>query len=133
MSENTPNSVLEVALLAEAPEQWERFQDREAKMERGKAKWQRDIEKIRNDALTQVIGIPDRIREAKTHLQGKDIICPVCGDGDRGNTMNRKPWCPKCNRQLLPYEKVERLNHFSIKALPKTKRLDVTFQGDGTV
>jgi len=29
-----------------------------------------------------------------------DLKCPKCGDRFRGNTLNGKPWCFKCNMEL---------------------------------
>lgn len=28
------------------------------------------------------------------------LICPKCGESDRGNRMNGKPWCFRCNVAL---------------------------------
>lgn len=38
------------------------------------------------------------------------LICPQCGDPDRRNTMNGRPWCMKCNVELMPKTKVEKWN-----------------------
>lgn len=139
MPESPSKSMLEVALLAEAPKQWERFQLNRVKRAKGKSKWQREIE-----------GIDGKVADAKAHaeelrrqydpelmriqsnLDRKDgfsssLSCPKCKDADHGNTMNRKAWCMKCNVALeSPFVK-KRLP--IVKMLPKSKWLDVTFRG----
>ena len=35
------------------------------------------------------------------------LMCPVCGDGDRHNTLNGKPWCLKCNSPLIRRDAVK--------------------------
>jgi hypothetical protein len=34
------------------------------------------------------------------------LICPQCGDSDRGNTMNGKSWCFKCQVALILKDKM---------------------------
>lgn len=43
---------------------------------------------------------------SSTRLVREKLVCPSCGDEDRGNIMNGKPWCFKCNSLLMPKEKV---------------------------
>jgi len=38
----------------------------------------------------------------------EEIMCPVCGSDDKGNKVNGKPWCLKCNVMLLPKHKIKR-------------------------
>jgi len=37
-----------------------------------------------------------------------DLVCPVCGEPDRGNKMNGKPWCFKCSTLLIPRDKLDK-------------------------
>lgn len=142
-------SGLEVALLAEAPKQWKRFQLKQAKLDKGKPKWQREISlKITNSECQRdsTLVKAQKIREEGEALRRQydpelvrinanlsmkigntsTLHCPKCHESDRGNKINGKPWCMKCNvslesrflaKKLLPH----------IKVLPKTKKLNVTF------
>jgi len=132
------DTVLEVALLAEAPKQFECFERARLKREKSKAKWQREeidsrvadvklkageLRRQYNPELIRINTILDR----KYASQPLRLRCPVCGEGDKGNKMNGKPWCFKCNSSL----ESPNLSHKrfpSPKVLPKTKRFDVTFR-----
>jgi hypothetical protein len=139
-AESKPNSLLEAALLSEAPKQWMRFQKNKGKRSKGKAKWQREIEEIDvkvTDAMANADESRQRIAELirinanlkrKIGMPTKGLWCPVCGEGDMGNTMNGRPWCIKCNSPLEPAE-AENKRLPKVKVLRKTKRLDVTFRG----
>jgi hypothetical protein len=37
-----------------------------------------------------------------------DLVCPICGEGDKGNRMNGKPWCSMCKVQLIKYKVAEK-------------------------
>lgn len=134
------DSILEAALLAEAPKQWNRFQQNRLKREKGKAKWQREINEIDGkvaDAKAHTEELrrqydPELMR-ITANLERKiglviGLYCSECGEPDRGNKMNGKAWCMKCN---IPLEVPTLSNKQfpSVKALPKTRRLDVTFRG----
>lgn len=54
--------------------------------------------------------------QTRIRIHNSGIVCPVCGEGDQGNTMNGEPWCFKCNRAL---EDAGRKKGFKIKVLPK--------------
>ena len=141
MSENTPNSVLEVALLAEAPEQWKHFQEKRLKRQKGKAKWQREIDEIEGKVADVKVRVEELRRQYDPELMRitanldrkmdtpvGGLRCPKCGEPDKHNKMNGKPWCIKCNVALeSPFQVKKRLP--DMKALPKSKRLDVTFKG----
>ena len=140
MSENTPNSVLEVALLAEAPEQWERFQQNKAKRAKGLPKWRRELEDIDGKVADARAKAEELRRQYDPELMrinanlgrkygvSGGLKCPVCGEENHGNMMNGKPWCMKDNVALeSPFLVKKRLPN--VKALPKSKRLDITLQG----
>ena len=138
--ESKHNSTLEAALLAEAPKQWERFQRNKRKREKGKAKWQREIE----DIDSKVAGVKTKAEEvrrkynpelmrieklytAKNPSASSLLVCPVCGELDRYNRMNGKPWCFKCNVAFESPFQVKK-GFPNIKVLPKTKRIETTFR-----
>ena len=134
------NSELETALLAEAPKQWERVQRNKLKRQKGKAKWQREIDEI-DGKVADVKARAEELRRQydpelmriTANLDSKNgmslgLQCSKCHEPDRGNKMNGKPWCMKCNVALeSPFLVKKRLP--DMKLLPKTKRLDVTFRG----
>jgi formylmethanofuran dehydrogenase subunit E len=132
---------LEAALLSEASKQWERFQRNKAKRERGKVKWQREIDEIDSkvaDAKAKAEEIrrrfdPELMRinanlERKLGVAIGGLRCPKCGEPDRHNKMNGKPWCFKCNVPLESPSLVKKRSP-EVKVLPKTRRLNVTFRG----
>lgn len=134
-------SELESTLLAEAPKQWERFQRNKAKREKGKAKWQREIEEIDGkvaDAKAKAKELrrqydPELMRinanlERKLGSSVGGLRCPKCGEPDRHNRMNGKAWCMECN---VPLESPFLVKKHSpdVKMLTKTKGLNVTFRG----
>lgn len=129
------NSVLQTALLAEAPKQWEGFQQSKLKRSKGKAKWQREIEEIDTKAEAEELRRqydPELMRinanlDRKMGVPVGILRCSKCGEPDRHNTMNGKPWCFKCNVALeSPYLVKKRLSN--VKVLPKPKRRNVTFR-----
>ncbi len=140
-AESKHNSVLEAALLAEAPKQWSRLQKNRTKRLRGLSKWKREIEEIDSkvaDAKASAEELrrqydPELMRitanlDRKIGTPAGALRCPKCGESDHQNTMNGKPWCLKCNVPLeSPFLVKKRLP--DVKMLPKTKRLNVTFRG----
>lgn len=121
---------LEKSILAEAPKQWAKMQSRKQKLNRGKAKWQRDLEDV-DRRIERVKRRADDLRRqymtapALSKIQAKfddrfdvvsNLVCPSCGEGNKGNKMNGKPWCIKCNSPLIAKGKVEKW-----KRLPTVK------------
>lgn len=47
------------------------------------------------------------------------LICPVCGEPDHGNKVGEKPWCLKCNVELVEKRKMKKLIHKVIRVLSK--------------
>jgi len=138
---SVPESLLEAALLAEAPKQWERFQRNKLKRQKGKTKLQREIDEI-DDKVTDVKAHAEELRrrydpelmKINANLERKlgspigGLRCPKCGEPDRQNKMNGKSWCLKCNVALeSPFLVKKRLP--DVKVLPKSKRLGETFRG----
>ena len=134
------NSELEAALLAEAPKQWKRFQKNKLKREKGKAKWQREIDEIDGKVADAKAHVEELRRQYDPELMrinanlgrkygvSGGLKCPVCGEENHGNVMNGKPWCMKDNVALeSPFLVKKHL--LDVKVLPKQKRLEQTFRG----
>jgi hypothetical protein len=76
------------------------------KQRQGMSNLQRTVEdatlKTNDPALRD---IERKLREKAAALS--DLVCPACGDGDRGNRMNGKPYCFKCQVYLVEKSKVK--------------------------
>ena len=110
------------------PKQVANFELQREKLIQGKAKWQQDIEKA-TGLLTKYMQDPI-LREIEQKLLRVDalntkLVCPSCGENDRGNKMNGKPWCFKCNVTLVPKGEVA-----NWQKLPKIKTLRRSFKDD---
>ena len=94
------NSELETALLAEAPTQWTQFLKQAKKMDKTKSKSQKQIKADVEEIRRRYIEDPALSDVENKVLQktGSALLCPRCGAEDRGNRMNGKPWCFKCNK-----------------------------------
>jgi len=134
------NPELLKSLEQQIPKQVAGMQKREEKLRKGKAKWQRDldrrVEKLRAkaDQLRQDYMMDPRLREIQNKLLrkldvvkgDKSLVCPKCGEGDYGNKMNGKPWCFKCNVPLMPKDQVAKwLKLPNLKPLRSSLRDDV--------
>lgn len=121
-------------LEKEIPKQVAGFKKREEKRRRGKAKWQHDLEDVdrrveearrKADKLRREYMLDPALREINRKFMDKveavagKLICPQCGEGDKGNRMNDKPWCFKCQAVLVPKDKLEKW-----QKLPKIKVVD---------
>ncbi|GAJ13801.1 unnamed protein product, partial [marine sediment metagenome] len=127
----------------EIPSQVQRVNTRKKKMSKGKAKWQRDLEDIdrrveeakrkadrlrrskhKANRVRRDYVFDPRLREISRKYQGlleksesaSRLVCPKCEEGDRGNRMNKSPWCMKCNTALIPKDELEKC-----KNLPEIK------------
>lgn len=116
-------------LEADIPRQLAYAEASQRKKDKGKAKWQRELESVtrRVDEAKrhaeelqrrydpELMKINQRFME--TTVKGdNELVCPVCMEGDNNNKMNGKPWCIKCNSPLIPKSKVEKW-----KKLPNVK------------
>jgi len=109
-------------------QQVHRVQTRKQRMEKGKPKWQREVEEavkkaeeLRRKYNPYLMEIERKLlRKAVTVL---GLVCPVCGEGDRGNRKNGKPWCLKCDVPLVAKDKVEKWRRLlKVKVLHKDLR-----------
>ena len=114
------------SLEKEIPNQIQGANTRKAKERRGKSKLQRDLEDIDNrvedakrkaDRLRLEYIVDFHLREIskkyqKHHLEKSEsasrLVCPKCGEDDKGNKMNKQPWCMKCNTALIPASMLEK-------------------------
>lgn len=105
------------------PQQIQKVKTRRKKQHQGKSKIQRELADI--DAkmrrvkqmgaeLRSKYMLDPNLRKIQEDYNEKHIVdtgakglvCPVCGASDRGNKMNGKPWCLKCNSPLVPKNKL---------------------------
>ena len=100
-----------------------------AKRRHGKSKWQNKLDE-RDDEIVQLRRnhlLDPHLREIEQKIVGKatvisDMICPSCGDGDKGNKMNGKLWCFKCNTLLIHRNKIE--GWINIKIVSNSLKLE---------
>lgn len=126
---------LEKELLKAAETEYKKVQVHRERLERSRSALpQRKIEEIRRkaDDLRRMYLVDPALRDIQDKFTRKlgtvpgALVCPICGGGDKGNTMNGKPWCFKCNVALKsPFQVKKRFP--DIKVLPKTKRIETTF------
>lgn len=89
----------------------------------------REAQRIREEALRKAEDARRRAEDLRREAEMRRVVphlfrvpsvsrlvCPECGDPDRRNKMNGKPWCMKCNRPLVPKKIAEKL-----KKMPKVK------------
>lgn len=135
------NSELLADLEKAIPAQVRRVNTRKKKMNRGKSKLQRDLEdvdrrveeakrkadKLRREYMIDphLCKIQENFNRKLGIIKGEDsLVCPTCGEGDKGNKMNRQPWCMKCNTALIPKKMLKKwLKLPKIKAIHKTDAL----------
>jgi hypothetical protein len=105
------------------------MQEREEKLEKGRAKWQRDLgkimdraEKLRREYDPLLREIQDKFNRKLDVVEGDSLVCPQCGEGDKGNKMNGKRWCLKCNVPLVPKSQAKWLK---IKVLRGSLKEDI--------
>ena len=105
------NVELEKELLVQAPLEWNRFQANKKKKSRGKSKFQQTMEDAerRVDELRQkyrmhsptLRDIEQKYNQKFPAINTSKLICPQCNGNDKGNVMNGKPYCFKCNIALV--------------------------------
>ena len=134
------NPELLKSLEQQIPKQIAGVQKREEKLRKGKAKWQRDLEdvdrrvrearakadELRREYDPLLREIQDKLLRKLDVVKGEDsLVCPKCGEGNKGNKMDGKLWCFKCNVPFVPKGQVEKWLR-----LPKTKVLRRSLKDD---
>jgi len=110
------------------PLQVQRVQTRKLRVEKGKPKWERELDEAIRKAEELRRRYDPMLMEIERKLMSKAVavsglVCPVCGEGDKGNKVNGKPWCLKCNVPLVAKDKVEKWRRLpKVKVLPKDLR-----------
>lgn len=111
-------------LEAEIPRQASSVQRSVEKVERGKAKRERELEEamrradeLRSQYDPALRELSEKYSQTLPKIDVGALACPQCGDGDHGNKMNDKPWCFKCNVPLVPRDQVIRWLREHIKAV----------------
>ena len=69
---------------------------------KGLSSFQRLLKKKEDETRKRLMRDP-ALHEVERKPGGMTIpklICPKCGESDRGNRMNGKPWCFRCNVAL---------------------------------
>jgi len=67
---------------------------------------------------------------ARLHPQQENkLVCPSCGEGNKGNIVNKKPWCIKCNVPLVSKEKIKKWMRGKTRVLTKEEFLKRQFKG----
>lgn len=78
----------------------------------GKSKHQKEMAVLKARLREYEFKLDPILRKIQRRLDSKvvgstsSLVCPVCGEGDRGNIMNGKPWCFKCGVPLVKAGKV---------------------------
>ena len=110
MTQEIDRKDLEKELKQAAVREWQKVQVRKEKLNRTRSYYQRDIESAlkRTEDLRRKYMVAPGLREMADKYErllkpneSKRLHCPVCGEGDKGNKMNGKPWCFKCNVPLV--------------------------------
>lgn len=127
-------SEMEKKFLEAAKVEWQKLQVRRKKLEKGRSHLQQDIGEIEKKAseLRQRYMMDPALRDIdkkfRERLEIEDFVqlhCPTCGDSDKGNKMNGKPWCFKCNVMLVPKGKVSKWFKGTVKVVKKSLRDDL--------
>lgn len=123
---------LEKELLAQAPRQWKLFEAKKKKLRKTKSKHQREMEDLEKKVaeLKRKYMADPALREINRKFMERlkpenasKLVCPSCGEGDKGNRMNSKPWCFKCKTVLLPKDKMAKwMKEPTIKVLGKSMK-----------
>lgn len=115
----------ERAIRAEAARLRRRFEN----LKRNKSAPQKEIDEVRRMLAMYDYRLDPALKEISKKIRSTNVksvsklACPVCGEADRGNKMNGKPWCMKCNSPLVPRDKVEKWKRLPrIKILSKSLR-----------
>lgn len=122
------------SLEQQIPKQVAEIQKHKEKLRKGKAKWQRNLHVDRPRLTPALRDIEEKYRERDRERATivSNLVCLECGEGDKGNRVNGKPWCMNCNAPLIPKDKVDkwglkpriRVLHKSLKDDFKRRELD---------
>ena len=87
------------------------------------------LERERQKKIKEIHELDKKSRKRKGKKSFNDVIiidktegliCPCCGDYDHGNRINGKPFCVRCNLQLMSQKKADkRVRSQEIKRFPR--------------
>jgi hypothetical protein len=77
------------------------------------------LQKISSDHIIRNPALREIEQKLIRKIHSSNLICPACGDKDKGNIMNGRPYCFKCNVPLIDKSKIKKW--FPIKPI-KHKR-----------
>jgi altronate dehydratase len=74
---------------------------------------QQEMERLSKELRTLEFRLDPALQEINRHFREQtktttSLTCPDCGESDKGNKMNGKPWCFKCNVPLVRKDRVEK-------------------------
>jgi altronate dehydratase len=87
---------------------------------------QQEMDRLSKELRTLEFRLDPALQEINRHFREQTktttlLICPICGESDKGNKMNGKPWCFKCNTVLVPKDKLGKwLKGGSIKVVRRS-------------
>jgi len=123
------NPALLESLETQIPKQVAGIQKRRKKLEKGKAKWQQDMDhRIGEVEALRREYDPELMKINRKFLPQPDngLVCPECGDNNHGNKMNGKSWCLECNEPLIPKNKIDAWEKMpKIRVIPKDLRNEI--------
>jgi len=123
------DTALEAELKKAAVLEVQKIRFRQAKLSKTKGQYQREMDDVtqRIDEVKRKYRVNPALREIESQYAklvlvetACGLVCPECGEGDKGNKMNGKPWCFKCNAVLVPRDKVAKLSKNIVKGSRKT-------------
>lgn len=97
------------------PRQISGMQKHQDKIAKSKSKWQRGFDEAlakadesRRERNPNLQEIQDKFLRKLNVVKGEGkLVCPKCGDSDKGNKMNGKPFCFKCKAPLVLRRKIK--------------------------
>ena len=92
----------------------ERLRKRAERLKRKvKSSHQKEMAELQAKIRKYEFRLDPALRKIQRKLEEKltvtsKMVCPNCGDPDRGNKVNGKPWCFKCNTILVAKDKLQK-------------------------
>ena len=110
------NKELEKELLKAAETEYKKVQVYRERLARSRTSPRGKIDEVRRkaDDLRRRYLVDPALRDIQDKFTRKletapaALVCPICGGGDKGNTMNGRPWCFKCNVTLVNRNRVKK-------------------------
>jgi len=91
---------LEEKLLMAIPKKLTAAQKKFEKLEKSRGRLQNRLEALQLKVMSDPVLHSINQKFLELHPPIVSMFCPKCGASDRGNRMNGKPWCFKCDHPL---------------------------------